>query len=287
MTLACEPFVVKAICYLITMCVLDCSWILAFIRCGLPLNKTVAYSAKLSGSSQRVLTTFVCFLFPVSIQWLPPQWWRFWPAFQAWRQEKWEAALLFIMHFGRSFTRFLQYMFVYLWAELWEDMCPWPSHVGDSVYWKLRWYSQRHQQPPVFLPSRSVVKHHTSLHHTSVPNNLTSKNDFFILTFQTRRWKRVYGGWKRTDLLHWEKLLPKQTRGRRSPNSQRSRRKSRLSEGRMLPCFCSEHWERFCTVNVSPGFLHKPFLSYVVCRFSTWVFSSFCLFEAIAVNTLY
>lgn len=42
-------------------------------------------------------------------------------------------------------------------AEQWKDLHLRPDRVGKTVFRKLRRYSQCCQQPPVFLPSRSVI----------------------------------------------------------------------------------------------------------------------------------
>lgn len=126
-----------------------------------------------------------CFsLFPVLIQWLLLQWWKSWPVFQPWRQERWEEIFQTSTHLGM----FLLFMFLenilfpLLQAELWEDMCPRPGSIGDTVFRKLRRYSQCYQQPPVFLTPRSEVHLHTPVkpswqmlsHHLTLKNSCLS-----------------------------------------------------------------------------------------------------------------
>ena len=196
----------------------------------------------------------MCSLFPVLIQLLQPWWIKSWPAFQPWKQERWGEASQLFTHFAFFLSTVCFPITPHRAVEEWvyqKRVC-WSCSV-----WEAQEIFAVQSTAYSFFPSQvSKPIYLTSPQRTYIPTLFIFLTIWLCLTvtLQTHPWKRNFGEWKRTDLwFPWAKLFPEQTRGRISPNIQRSRKRNRnrLLELKMLLCSCSEHWERSCTANVS------------------------------------
>ncbi len=190
----------------------------------------------------------------VLIQWLQPQWWRSWLGFQLLRQQRWEEPWQLMKHCGRSFVCVLCILLSFIGKQscgrmhiteqaVLETLCSGSSGDIRSAINSLQFSSLPGQ-------NESTLTACLQLNTRAIQSALNSL--WLPVALQTRHWRRGCGGWGGTELgLYRTKLFLEQSRGRRSPNRWRRRKRSRPLEGKMLLCSCSEHWEKSCTANVS------------------------------------